>query len=127
VQLRPTEELPVLWRTKLRSTLGGVEHAPLNDLDVPGAVTLAFTGQGESWSRIHNVGARTLTPHLWAKLHGQPSTVALTAREVLTSHLDPQDVEDLVNVWLQAAGGYLAMPRARRRDTPAYEFTMIHR
>lgn len=45
----------------------------------------------------------------------------------MTSLLDPYDVEDLVYVWLQAIEGYLALPRARARDTPAYEFTMIHR
>jgi hypothetical protein len=101
---------------------------PLNDLEVPGAVTLAFTGVGESWSRINNRGARELTPYLWAKLRGEPlADLVMTPREILTSHLDPYDVEDLVYVWLQIARGFVAMPRARRRDTPAYEFTMIHR
>jgi hypothetical protein len=28
---------------------------------------------------------------------------------------------------MQVAGGYLALPRARRTDTPAYEWTMLHR
>jgi hypothetical protein len=41
--------------------------------------------------------------------------------------LDPYDVEDLVYVWLQVARHYVAMPRARQRDTPAYEWTMVHR
>lgn len=39
---------------------------------------------------------------------------------------DPYDVEDLVYVWLQAARDYIALPRSRQRDTPAYEWTMIH-
>lgn len=107
-----------------------VEWAPrrLNDLEVPGEVTLAFTGVGESWCRINKEGARALTPFLWAKLRGSPvPKLDLAARDVLTRHLDPYDVEDVVYIWLQVAGGYVAMPRARRRDTPAYEFTMIHR
>lgn len=101
---------------------------PLNDLEVPGGVIRCFIGTGESWSRIHNVGARLLTPYLWEKLHDRPlPTLALTPHEVLTSHLDPYDVEDLVYVWLQVARGYIALPRARQRDMPAYEWTMIHR
>jgi hypothetical protein len=28
---------------------------------------------------------------------------------------------------MQVRGGYLALPRARRTDTPAYEWTMLHR
>jgi hypothetical protein len=51
----------------------------------------------------------------------------LTAHEVLTSCLDPLDVEDLVYVWLQVARGYIALPRTRQPATPAYEWTMIHR
>lgn len=107
-----------------------VEWAPreLNDLEVPGRVIQAFSGPGESWCRINDNAARAFTPSLWAKLRGEPlPNLDVTAREVLTSHLDAYDVEDLVYVWLQVASGYIAMPRARRRDTPAYEFTMVHR
>jgi hypothetical protein len=69
-----------------------------------------------------------LTPYLWEKLHGRAvPQLRITPAEVLTSHLDPYDVEDLVYVWLQVARGYVALPRARQRDTPAYEWTMIHK
>ena len=101
---------------------------PLNDLEVPGGVIRRFVGIGSSFSRIHDDGARLLTPYLWEKLHDRPlPELALTPNEVLVSHLDPYDVEDLVYVWLQVARGYVALPRARQRDTPAYEWTMIHR
>jgi hypothetical protein len=101
---------------------------PLNDLEVPGGVIRNFVGTGSSFSRIHDLGARRLTPYLWEKLHNRPlPQLGITPREILTSHLDPYDVEDLVYVWLQVARGYIAMPRARKRDTPAYEWTMIHR
>ena len=101
---------------------------PLNDLDVPGGVIRSFIGTGSSFSRIHDHGARVLTRFLWEKLHGRPlPDLAITPREVLTSHLDPYDVEDLIYVWLQSARGYIALPRARQRDTPAYEWTMINR
>jgi hypothetical protein len=101
---------------------------PLNDLEVPGGVIRRFVGTGSSFSRIHDDPARLLTPYLWEKLHDRElPRLAISPTEVLTSHLDPYDVEDLVYVWLQAARGYIASPRARQRDTPAYEWTMIHR
>lgn len=100
--------------------------AALNDLDVPGAVVRAFTGTGSSFSRIWC--ARGLTPYLWAKHNGEPlPAVDFDARTVLTSLLDPYDVEDLIYVWMQVSLGYLAFPRARTKDQPAYEWTMLHR
>lgn len=100
----------------------------MNDLEVPGGVIRCFVGTGSSFSRIHDRPARELTPVLWEKLHDRPSPkLAISAAQVLRSHLDPYDVEDLVYVWLQVARGYVALPRARKRDTPAYEWTMIHR
>lgn len=106
-----------------------VEWAPpLNDLDVPGAVIRCFVGTGSSFSRIHDEGARLLTGWLWEKVHDRPlPKLSITSGQVLASHLDPYDVEDLVYVWLQVARGYVALPRARQRDTPAYEWTMIDR
>lgn len=100
---------------------------PLNDLEVPGGVIRRFVGIGESFSRIHDDGARRLTSYLWEKLHNRAlPKVEISPREVLTTHLDPYDVEDLVYVWLQVVRHYVAMPRARQRDTPAYEWTMVH-
>jgi len=101
---------------------------PLNDLEVPGGVIRCFVGVGSSFSRIHDKGASRLTPHLWETLHGRtPPTLDITPRDVLTSYLDPYDVEDLVYVWLQVSEGCVALPRSRQRDTPAYEWTMIDR
>ena len=107
-----------------------VEWAPghMDDLDVPGAVVRAFVGSSDSFSRIHDLSARMLTPYLWEKTHGrEPPPVNITEGEVVERILDPYDVEDLIYVWLQVARGYVAFPRARRPDTPAYEWTMIHR
>lgn len=107
-----------------------VEWGPraLNDLEAPGGVIRRFIGQGQSFSRIHDESAQGLTPYLWEKLHGRPlPPVSIKQVEVLRSHLDPYDVEDLVYVWLQVERGYLALPRTRQPDTPAYEWTMIHR
>lgn len=101
---------------------------PLNDLEVPGAVIRRFVGTGSSFSRINDDPARLLTPYLWEKLHDRPlPDLDVTPHAVLESHLDPYDVEDLVYIWLQVARGYVAMPSSRQRDTPAYEWTMIHR
>jgi hypothetical protein len=101
---------------------------PLNDLDVPGGVIRCFIGTGESFSRVLDLPARRFTLYLWETLHGRkPPKLNVTREEILASYLDPQDVEDLVYVWLQVARGYLALPRSRQRDMPAYEYTMIHR
>lgn len=101
---------------------------PLNDLEVPGAVIRSFIGTGSSFSRIWDEGARKITPFLWAKANGHRlPDLDITPEEVLQTHLDPYDVEDLVYVWMQAELGYLAFPRSRMRDTPAYEWTMLHR
>jgi hypothetical protein len=101
---------------------------PLNDLDVPGGVIRCFIGVGTSFSRIHDENARRVTGWLWDKLHGRPlPSLDITPQDVLTSHLDPYDVEDLVYVWLQMTKNYVVLPKARQRDMPAYEWTMIHR
>lgn len=101
---------------------------PLNGLEVPGGVIRCFVGTGTSFSRIHDIGARILTGYLWEKLCGRSlPELALGPHDVLASHLDPYDVEDLVYVWLQVERDYIALPRARQRDTPAYEWTMINR
>ncbi len=99
----------------------------LNDLDVPGAVIRGFTGRGLSFSRIHDTAARVLTPSLWEELNGRPRAhLTVTQREVLRSHLGPYDVEDLLFVWFQAVKGYVVFPGSKQRDTPVYEWTMIH-
>lgn len=101
---------------------------PLNDLEVPGGVIRRFIGVGQSFSRIHDVPSQSLTPYIWAQLNDEPlPDLDLKPEDVLTSHLDPYDVEDLVYLWLQVARNYVALPRSRQRDTPAYEWTMIHR
>jgi hypothetical protein len=100
---------------------------PLNDLEVPGAVIRAFSGTSTSFSRIWNLGARHYTAWVWEKVHGrQPPPLRFSKAEVL-SQLEPYDLEDLVYTWMQVERGYLALPRARRTDTPAYEWTMLHR
>ncbi len=100
---------------------------PLGDLEVPGAVVRAFSGISTSFSRIKDPGARTYTAWIWEKVHGRkPAPLALSTDEVL-QHLDPYDLEDLIYVWMQVSKGFLALPKARRTDTPAYEWTMLHR
>jgi hypothetical protein len=100
---------------------------PLGDLEVPGAVIRAFSGISTSFSRINNHGARVYTAWIWDKLHGRKPPRLGFSREELLSQLDPYDLEDLIYTWMQVAQGYLALPNARRTDTPAYEWTMLHR
>lgn len=106
-----------------------VQWAPseLDDLDVPGGVVRRFIGAGLSFSRINDRSVRILTPYLWDKLHGKPlPKLEITPMDVLTKHLDPLDVEDLIYVWLQHERGYISFPRARTNSNPVYEWTMIH-
>src|SRR4051794_11901357 len=56
----------------------------------------------------------------------RPCPLSFTRMEVLRQ-LEPYDLEDLVYTWMQVAEGSLALRRARRPDTPAYEWTMLNR
>jgi hypothetical protein len=100
---------------------------PLSDLEVPGAIIRAFSGTSTSFSRMWNRGARLYTAWLWEKLNGrEPAPLDFSPAEVL-EQLEPYDLEDLIYTWMQVCGDYLALPKARRTDTPAYEWTMLHR
>lgn len=100
---------------------------PLGDLEVPGGIIRGFSGTSTSFERTHDRGARLYTAWIWEKLHDrEPPQLEFTAAEVL-AQLEPYDLEDLIYTWMQVKGGYLALPRARRTDTPAYEWTMLHR
>lgn len=100
---------------------------PLGDLEVPGAIIRAFSGTSTSFSRIWNTGARIYTAWIWEKLHGRrPPRLEFSPEEVLLQ-LEPYDLEDLIYTWMQVSEGYLALPKARRTDTPAYEWTMLQR
>jgi hypothetical protein len=102
-------------------------NQPLSDLEVPGAVIRGFVGTSTSFSRMLDEGARIYTAWLWEKLHGRdPAPLSFTHLEVLRQ-LEPYDLEDLVYTWMQVAEDYLALPKARRTDTPAYEWTMLNR
>jgi len=99
----------------------------LGDLEVPGAVIRGFVGTSTSFSRLRDDGARIYTAWLWEKLHGRdPAPLSFTPLEVL-QQLEPYDLEDLVYTWMQIVENYLALPKARRTDTPAYEWTMLNR
>ncbi len=94
---------------------------------MPGGIIRAFSGTSSSFERIHDEGARRYTAWLWDDLHGrEPEPLGFTPAEVL-AQLEPYDLEDLIYTWMQIQGDYLALPRARRTDTPAYEWTMLHR
>lgn len=102
-------------------------NQPLSELEVPGAVIRGFVGTSTSFSRMWDEGARTYTAWLWEKLHGRdPAPLSFTHLQILRQ-LEPYDLEDLVYTWMQVAEDYLALPKARRTDTPAYEWTMLNR
>ncbi|HYI00312.1 hypothetical protein [Hyalangium sp.] len=103
-------------------------RAKLLSSEVPGAVVRCFSQRGSSFSRIHDENARAYSHRLFDKLLARPERVpAPTPAEILRSHLDPFDVEDLVFVYLQVKRDFLVLPGSRRTDSAAYEYVLIHR
>ena len=101
---------------------------PLLDVEVPGSVVRRYAGRGQTFSEIHSDSGRIFSHRLWAELSGEPFDLPSPSREeVLRDYLDPIDVEDLVYAYLQAARDYIVLPTSRRRDTPAYEYALVHR
>jgi hypothetical protein len=106
-----------------------ISWAPRRLLDavVPGDVIRAFSAQGSTFQRV-NQRAAVISQRLYDQTCGRDSDVQLpSAFEVLTEHLAPYDVEDLVYTYLQARREYLVLPASRRTDTAAYEYVLVHR
>ena len=117
------------WSHDLHQTRP-VAWAPrtLDELETPGDVIRAFTGIGQSICRIPSDTARRISIPILERLSGRaPEPIELTHAEVLEQLLSAEDVEDLIYVWMQVEGNYVALPRTRKRDTPGHEYPMRHR
>lgn len=107
--------------------IGG--EATVSELTAPGAVVRAFTGQRLAFSRCHDTAARLLTQKYWLDHKGEStdSLPALSRNDIIEHVLDPNDLENLIYIYMQSELDYMVMPRDRRPDTPAYEWMMISR
>ncbi|MFN2466911.1 MAG: hypothetical protein ABR521_02090, partial [Gaiellaceae bacterium] len=92
---------------------------------VPGKVANSFI-RGQAFRHIWDEAARRYTQSLWEELAGEPPSFRPSYAAVLRSLLGPQELEDLVAVYLQREQDYLVLPASRRPDTPAYEYVLRH-
>jgi hypothetical protein len=89
---------------------------------VPGRVVNAFRSR---WTlqKIHDDAAREYTRRLHEKLfEGRSDFEPADAETVIKSLLGPEDLEDLVAVYLQDRYAYLVV--SRLRSTPGYEYEL---
>jgi hypothetical protein len=100
---------------------------PFDGWTVPGAVVRSFSGRGTTLQRVISDPAARMTDLLWRQAT-DPSIARdpVDATDVLTSLLDPIDVEDVVLLFLQYQG-WLLMPSTRTNDTPVYEAAFRYR
>jgi hypothetical protein len=92
---------------------------------VPGKVLNSFI-PNRTLQAIRDDPARRGSAAQYSQLTGQPSLWKPTYEELLTSFLSASDLEDLVAAYLQQHEGYMVLPATRRRDTPAYEYVLVH-
>lgn len=97
-----------------------------SEIDIPGAIMRSFIGQTNAMQRILDPAARIFSVELWNDEHGAPSRPTRPDKTTIQI-LSPEDLEDLVYVWLQYAKSYVMVPNARQASTPVYEWTMVHR
>ncbi len=92
---------------------------PFRDYDVPGAVVTSFTGATQALRRIgdHPTAIR-VSEMLWAAESDPTAVIPPVAPEqAIVDLFEPEDVEDLVLLWLQQQG-WLLIPSSRKHDTP---------
>lgn len=97
--------------------------------ETPGSVVRCFSGPGRAWQGIRSeLTARVTHEVLWPELNGRKGAdVACSIEEVLEDLLSPNDLEDLVLIFLQVERGYAMVPSSRGRGTPLSECTLVHR
>jgi len=100
---------------------------PFRDYDVPGAVVTSFIGATQALRRIgdHPAAIRVIEM-LWARESDPTAVIPPVAPEqAMVDLFEPEDVEDLVLLWLQQQG-WLLIPSSRKHDTPMYEAALRH-
>lgn len=98
---------------------------------VPGAITTAFI-RGTTFQRIHKYGIEDYSRMLYNMAHKSeekgfkyPDINLELNEETFYSLLQPEDVEDLLSLWLFDKYGYVCIPSTNKISTPKYECVLL--
>ncbi|WP_051198051.1 hypothetical protein [Butyrivibrio sp. MB2005] len=98
---------------------------------VPGAVSTAFI-MGSTLQRIKKSGVEAYSQLLLNKLYSKsgdpfryPNPDLSLTEEYFYSLLQPEDVEDLLALWLYDTKGYVCIPSTNKIATPKYECVLV--
>ncbi len=101
---------------------------PLDPEETPGGVVRAFTGPGQVFRRIKSPAVGRLTHEFcWETMNNRKAKARKLSAEDAVEELAPEELEDLVLLWLQFEGDYALIPSSRQRDLPIAEATLINR
>lgn len=90
--------------------------------DVPGSVVSAFYSP-RAIQQIHDAGAGEYSKHIWNK-NKKSSVYDVHPIWDLFTVLDPEQVEDLVFIYLQTLGWYV-IPNSRKANTIRFEYMIL--
>ena len=93
--------------------------------DVPGAVVRSLM-RGRTIQQVHDETALVYSQNLFNEIIEKIHYHLVEHSSDLFSLLSPDDLEDVVGLYLQARG-YLILPSTCKRSTQAYEFVLIHK
>ena len=98
---------------------------------VPGAVSTAFI-KGSTLQRIRKSGVEEYSRMLYNNLHDKnkdpynyPNQDLLLCETHFYSLLQPEDVEDLLALWLYDTKGYVCIPSTNKHSTQKYECVLV--
>lgn len=98
---------------------------------VPGAVATAFI-MGSTIQRIRKSGVEEYSQMLYNRVHDSvlddfsyPDSALSLCEKHFYSLLQPEDVEDLLALWLYDTKGYVCIPSTNKIATPKYECVLI--
>ena len=98
---------------------------------VPGAVATSFI-MGSAIQRIKKNGVEAYSQMLYNRVHDSaldlfnyPDPVLSLCEKHFYSLLQPEDVEDLLALWLYDTKGYVCIPSTNKIATPKYECVLV--
>lgn len=98
---------------------------------VPGAISTAFI-RGATLQRISKPGVEEYSQMLFNQKHdtdydsfSYPSPNLCLCEKHFYSLLQPDDVEDLLSLWLYVSKGYICIPSTNKNATPKYECVLV--
>ena len=98
---------------------------------VPGAVATAFI-MGSTIQRINKAGVEAYSQMLYNKIHDSsmdmynyPNPDLSLCEKHFYNLLQPEDVEDLLSLWLYDTQKYVCIPSTNKIATPKYECVLI--